>query len=172
MDHWDKKLIEILLEERIFPKLYKRYVDDIDLILKVGNSSIKSEEEVMKFIQIKANTIDKNIQVTYEYSSKYDDRRLPVLDLKVWIGLCKDGKYRILHSHYIKEVSSRSVIHSRSAHASDAKFNVCVNEAIRILKNCSQHLERSECQTHLEYFVQRLSFSEYDLQYRYNIITI
>ena len=64
MDHWHKKLIEILLEERIFPKMYKRYVDNIDLILKVGNSSLKSEEEVMKFIQIKANTIDKNIQVT------------------------------------------------------------------------------------------------------------
>ena len=37
--HWHKKLLEILLEERIFPKMYKRYVDDIDLILKVGNSS-------------------------------------------------------------------------------------------------------------------------------------
>ena len=61
----------------------------------------------MKFIQIKANTIDKNIQVTYDYSSNYDDRRLPVLDLKVWIVLCNDGKYRILHPHYIKEVSSR-----------------------------------------------------------------
>ena len=83
MDHWYKQLIEILLEERIFPKMYKRYVDDIDLILKVGNSSLKSEEEVMKFIQIKANTIDKNIQATYDYSSKYDDRRLPVL--KSWI---------------------------------------------------------------------------------------
>ena len=39
--------------------MYKRYVDDIDLILKVGNSGLKSDEEVMKFIQIKANTIDK-----------------------------------------------------------------------------------------------------------------
>ena len=124
----------------------------------------------MKFIQIKANTINKNIQVTYDYSSKYDDKRLPVLDLKVWIGLCKDGKYRILHSHYIKEVPSRLVIYSRPSHASDAKFNICVNEAIRILKNCSQHLARSECQTYLEYFVQRFSFSGYDLQYRYNII--
>ena len=116
----------------------------------------------MKFIQFKANSIDKNIQVTYDYSSKYDDERLPVLDLKVWIGLCNDRKYRILHSHYIKEVSSRSVVHSRSAHASD-EFNICVNEATRIL---NKHLERSECQTHLEYFVQRLSFSGYDLQYR------
>ena len=49
--------------------MYKRYVDDINLILKVVNSNSKSEEEVTKFIQIRANTIDKNIQVTYDYSS-------------------------------------------------------------------------------------------------------
>ena len=167
MDHWDKQLMQILIEERIFAQMYKRYVDDIDLILKVSNNNLKGEEEVMKFIQLRANTINKNIQVTYDCSSKYDDRRLPVLDLKVWIDLCKDGKYRIPHSHYIKDVSSRLLIHSRSAHPPEAKFNICVNEAIRILKNCSQHLEWGECKTQLEYFVQRLAFSGYDLQYRY-----
>ena len=45
MDHWDKKLIEILFEERIFPKMYKRYVDDINLILKVGNSSLRVKKK-------------------------------------------------------------------------------------------------------------------------------
>ena len=32
---------------------------------------------------MKANTIDESIQVTYDYSSKYDDGRLPVLDMKI-----------------------------------------------------------------------------------------
>ena len=170
MDYWDKQLLQILSQQKIIAKMYKRYVDDINLILKVSNTTLTSEEDVMKFIQMKANTIDKSIQVTYDHRSKYDDRRLPVLDVKVWIDLCKDGKYRLLHSHYIKDVSTRLVIHSRSAHAPNAKFNICVNEAIRILKNCSPHIEWEECKSHLEYFAKRLAFSGYDIQYRYNVI--
>ena len=165
-----KGLIQILTEENIIAKIYKRYVDDINLILKNCNDNLKNEKEVMKFIQMKANTIDESIQVTYDISSKYDDGRLPVLDMKIWIGLSKDGRYKILHSHYIKDVSSRLVIHSRSAHAPGMKFNVCVNEAIRILKNCSSHIEWEEGKSQLEYFAKRLSFSGYDVQYRYNVL--
>ena len=44
------------------------------------------------------------------------------------------------------------------------------DKAIRILKNCSQHIEWEECKSHLEYFAKRLSFSGYDVQYRYNVL--
>ena len=50
------------------------------------------------------------------------------------------------------------------------KFNVCVNEALRIIKNCSNNLEWEECRYHLEYFVMRLQFSGYDHKYRYEVI--
>ena len=124
----------------------------------------------MEYVQKQANQIDKNIQVTYDYSKNYEDGKLPVLDLKVWIGLNKDGDYKILHSHYVKDVTSRLLIHSRSAHDPKVKFNVCVNEALRIIKNCSEQLEWKECITHLEYFTKRLQYSGYDLQYRYDVI--
>ena len=124
----------------------------------------------MEFIQQKANHIDKSIQVTYDCSELYDDGKLPVLDIKVWIGLNKEGNYKVLHTHYIKDVASRLLIHSRSAHDPNMKFNVCVNEAVRIIKNCSIHLEWEHHINHLEYFIKRLQFSGYDHMSRYKII--
>ena len=170
MNDWDNRLVDILMKGNIVPKVYKRYVDDINLILEVPNDKFNDEKSVMEFVQNEANKIDKNIQVTYDYSKRYDDERLPVLDVKVWIGLNKEGEYKVLHSHYVKDVTSRLLIHSRSAHDIKMKFNVCVNEALRIIKNCSYHLDWEECRLHLEYFVKRLQFSGYDHKYRFKVI--
>ena len=95
---------------------------------------------MMEFIQQKANQIDESIQVTYDCSECYNDGKLPVLDVKVWIRLNKEGEYKILNSHYVKDVASRLLIHSRSANDPRMKINVCVNEAVLIVKNCSVHL--------------------------------
>ena len=170
MDDWDNRVIEVLKKEDNDPKVYKRYVDDIDLIIQVMKNNLGDEKSVMEFVQRKANLIDRNIQVTYDYSKCYEDGKLPMLDIKVWIGMNNEGDYKILHSHYIKEVTSRMLIHARSAHDPKMKFNVCVNEAIRIIKNCSVHLEWEECKAHLEYFAKRLQFSGYDHKYRYEVI--
>ena len=45
---------------------------------------------------------------------------------------------KILHTHYMKDVSSRAVINAFSAHSMEMKTNVMVNEVCRILKNCSR----------------------------------
>ena len=170
MNDWDSRLVEVLMKENITPQVYKRYVDDINLILDLSNDKLDDERSVMEFIKNEANKIDENIQVTYDYSKRYDDGRLPVLDVKVWIGLNKNGEYKVLHSHYVKDVSSRLLIHSRSAHDVQMKFNVCVNEALRVIKNCSYHLDWEECRSNLEYFVMRLQYSGYDHKYRYKVI--
>ena len=60
-----------------------------------------------------ANTIDACIQSTYDYGSKYEDGRVPMLDLKLWIGENESGEYKVLHTHYMKEVSSRYLIQDR-----------------------------------------------------------
>ena len=93
-----------------------------------------------------------------------------MLDIKIWIGINKEGEYKVLHSHYVKAVTSRLLIHSRSSYDMKTKFNVCVNEALRIIKNCSNHLDWEECRRHLEYFVMRIKFSGYEHKYRYEVI--
>ena len=51
------------------------------------------------------------------------------------------------------------------------KINVLVNEALRIMRNCSKHLPREDVNKHLQYFTQRMQFSGYPQEYRYEVMT-
>ena len=50
------------------------------------------------------------------------------------------------------------------------KMNVLVNEATRILKNCSKHLPREAVNKHLQYFVKRMQYSGYPQEHRYEVL--
>ena len=100
------------------------------------------------------------LQVEIDCGYNHEERkgRLPVLDVEVWVGETEDGKLKILHSHYMKDVSSRLVMGSRSAHGENTKRNVMVNEICRILKNCSIYLPWEEAADKVSYFVKRRVF--------------
>ena len=166
---WDKQLIERMNNAKLELKMYKRYVDDANVIVNDLRTDTTDEEVIKKVSEI-ANTIDKNIKSTYDYGSKYEDGRLPMLDLKLWIGQNEEGNYKILHTHYMKEVSSKFLIHEKSSHPDNIKFNTLVNEGLRILRNCSTHLCWEECSRHLQHFVHRMQFSGYDHTYRAKVM--
>ena len=73
--------------------------------------------------------------------------------------------------HYMKDLSSRHLLNYRSAHPENMKINVLVNEALRIMRNCSQHLERRVVTQHLQYFVKRMQYSGYPQEYRYEVLS-
>ena len=82
---WDKQLIARTNDAQLILRLYKRYVDDGNVIVDDMQTNTTDEEVIKKVNEI-ANTIDACIQSTYDYGSKYEDGRVPMLDLKLWIG--------------------------------------------------------------------------------------
>jgi hypothetical protein len=88
----------------------------------------------------------------------------------MWIGRNKDNIYKVMHDHYMKPVATRSLIHSDSAHPDNVKMNILVNEARRILRNCSPELDWTDTAAHLNYFVQRMQYSGYDKEARYKVM--
>jgi hypothetical protein len=96
MSWWDGQLVVLLREERIFALFYKRYVDDINLLLKcecTDETEIEGpmDRHVMEKVRRIANTIHSNIKATCDCGSNYEDEKLPVLDLKIWIGGSENG---------------------------------------------------------------------------------
>ena len=174
MSWWDGQLNHLLREARMITILYKRYVHDINMVVEMeGEEEFNgpTDRHVMERIREIADTIHPRTKTTCDYGSNYDDGRLPMLDIKIWIGNSTNGQRKILYEHYMKDVSSRHVINYLSAHPEEMKMNVLLNEAIRILRNCSEHLPNEEKTKHLQYLVNRMQFSGYPQAYRYEVIT-
>ena len=177
MNHWDRKFKEILQRKNIDVMLYKRYKDDINLILRILYRSQdvvldRTEREKLTLANIirLADSIHPSIKVTGDVPSNYEDSRLPILDLKVWIGEIETNTYKVITSHYMKDVSTRAVINERSSHPVNMKKNVLINEVIRILRNCNSFLKWEETADHISYFMKRLQFSGYDQTFRYEVV--
>ena len=119
-----------------------------------------------------ADEIHTSIQVEVDCGYNHPERqgRLPILDVEVWIGEAEDGSMRILHSHYVKDVSSRLVMESRSAHGENTKRNVMVNELCRIMKNCSVYLPWDEVAEKVSYYVRRMEYCGYGEDFRYAVV--
>ena len=175
---WDRMLLENMTSNGIDAVVYGRYKDDVNFVLQVDNveGEIEFGEErdkrVMKKVKDLANSIHPSIQVEVDCGYNHPERhgRLPILDVEVWIGDAEDGTTRILHSHYMKDVASRLVMASRSAHGENTKRNVMVNELCRIMKNCSLYIPWEEVAQKLSYYVRRMEYSGYEEQFRYTVV--
>ena len=108
--------------------------------------------------------------MTADAAVEHEDERMPTLNVKIWIGKTNEGTTKILHTHYMKGVSSRAVINAASAHSMEMKKNVMVNEVCTILKNCSRYQEWEEVTRHVEYFMKRLQYSGYDQRFKYEVL--
>ena len=166
-------MIVLLMQEGMIAILYKRYVDDINMLIAMqieGEINGPKDRYVMERVKEIADTIHPSTKTTCDYGSNYNDNKLPMLDVKMWLGDSTNGQRKILHEHYMKDVSSRHVINHRSAHPEEMKINVLVNEALRILRNCSEHLPNQVKTSHLQYLVNRMQFSGYPQSYRYEVM--
>ena len=135
---YNKKLLERLEENGMAPFMYKRYVDDINVVMPKprGAEGYEGDEYAMMNLQRIGNDIHPSIQLEVDYPTKSDDKKLCILDLKMWVN---DDMY-VVYEHYMKNVSSKYLIHSRSAVAARVKRTVNTQEALRILLNCSRRL--------------------------------
>ena len=176
MERWDKMFLIRLGGGDIEAVLYGRYKDDVNFVLDARGVEADTEvgderdRRVMERVRLMADGVQDSIKVEVDCGYNHPDRRVPVLDLVVWIGEGEDGRLRIMHSHYMKAVVSRSVMFSRSAHGGTTKRNVMVNEVYRILKNCSVHLPWLDTAAKVSDFVRRMEWSGYEPGFRYEVV--
>ena len=177
MCEWDRLLMMKMEDDGFLIMLYKRYKDDVNFVVKclVGLTIAEGQERdkaVVGRIKRLAESIDPHLKVSTDVCSAHDDGRLPILDLKTWIGRDQVGIVRILFSHYMKDVSSRAIMHLRSSHSDKMKFNVFVNEVLRILRNCSPHtVWEQEAARHVTYFMRRMQYSGHSEEMRYRVVS-
>ena len=114
----------------------------------------------MEIIKIVGNNIHPSIQLEVDCPSIDDDRKLPILDLKVWVAVI-NGCNRMVHELYSKEISSKAVIHAKSALPWQQKGTLLTQEILRFMLNCSKDIPWEIIVKHVDKMVLRLQFSGY-----------
>ena len=187
---WDRTLKSRLAESGILVRLMKRYVDDVNLAAQEvplgaryedGRLVIKQEEiegdmlipgdrRTMEIVRDIGNSIHPSIQLEVDYPSNYEDGKMPLLDLKVWVQEGGDGSSRIVHEFYTKDVSSKSVINAKSAFSWRQKRTVLTQELLRVLLNCSPDIPWDRVITHANTMVLRMQYSGYSKKFRHEVV--
>ena len=168
---WDDKLLTKLEKLDWKPKMLKRYVDDLNTVvigvkpgtrynatedkLEVVEDQIegdleKEEDEItMKVFGGIANSVDPNIEVEIDFPSKYDDKMMPILDMKMAINDEEEVKYMF----HRKPQSNKFTMMARSALPQRIKRSTLSKEALRRLLCCSLNLEEQKKIEVMEDFV-------------------
>ena len=192
MTWWDKQFLMKLQQVNILCTLYKRYVDDINQALKgdvngkryVNGELLEDEEKrreddrkekdqvMMELVKAIGDEIHPSIKLEVDYPSRYTDKRLPILDLKVWVDKRQnDGKRVIFYEYYEKLISSKWVIHVNTALPMQCKRTILTQQVLRILLNCSKDLTWQDKTKHVNEFMRKLQFSGYNKKFRYEVVS-
>ena len=176
---WDDKLLKKLEKLDWKPKMLKRYVDDLNTVvigvkpgtrynaaedkLEVVEDQIEGDEEkegdeiTMNLFGEIANSVEPSIKVEIDFPSKYDDKMMPILDMKMAINEEQEIEYMF----YRKPQSNKFTMMARSALPDKVKRSTLTNEALRRLLCCSPNLEEQKKVEAMEEYARMLRRSGY-----------
>ena len=179
-----QKLKNKLNEIKVEVTLLKIYVDDVNGSFgvvekgfdyvdgKLAFSTEKEEEDkelpddmvTMKVVQKVANEIDSMIVMTIDVPSNHKSKKVPMLDIQVWIN--NDDENKIYYSFFEKETKSPFVMYKSSAMPMRKKFECLGQEVFRRLHNTKQE----EMISIMNKFMLELKMSGYNAFDRFQII--
>ena len=186
---WDRELIKRLEEATrdISWKLllYLRYVDDENCIAEemplgaklingkvcVKTENIDSDKNVPGDIRTAmimkeiANEISPCIQVEIDCPSLHENKKMPILDLEVWIE-----ENKVMYQYYRKPMSNFLVLMERSAMPTKMKRVCLIQEIVRILRNTKKELHEKVKIGFLNEFALRMKDSGYTSTFRREVI--
>ena len=128
MIDWDQEMIHIMITRNIQIELFLRYVDDVNLALRLEQKDDIPqdifEEEVAKTITEIADSIRPGVlKFEADIPSRHHDLKLPILDIKCWI---KDDI--IMFDFYKKDVNTDNVLGPNSGFTPKVLRNILLQE--------------------------------------------
>ena len=184
MMKWDKLYLERVRKAGLEMKFYERYIDDSNQAAVVPPPGARYDHETRKVIIDRrliaededeekrvarvltdiANDIMSDIKMETDHPNKNEDRKMPILDMKVWQD-SQDGY--ILFQHYEKSMATKKIMHAESAQSSSCKKSVHTQEILRRLFNSSKRLDwATEVAPVISRYMARMMTAGYPKLYR------
>ena len=154
---------------QVFEKGWRWEGGDMKWRLEYKEEDEELDEEddvrVMREFRRLCNSIWPWIQVKEDVGSKYEDKKLPILDLKVYVVELVNEygvKYWVPRwSFYEKPMKSQYVLMKESAMGKKTKVTTLTQEVIRRLRNTSREAEDSEREEVMTKFAVKMWKSGY-----------
>ena len=118
------------------------------------NDGLEDDARTFGILRDIANSLDQDIQMTVDVPSDFPDRRLPVLDLAIFV---RDNQ--VHHSFYQKPMATPFVNLQRSALPAKTKRDSLFQEGIRRLRNMSEEIITLKRSSYLRPFFQFTRFT-------------
>ena len=131
-----------------------------------NDSRTDDDKRTMGIIKEIANKIDENLKVTYDVPSNYEDRRVPILDVKAGI----DDNDKIIYTFYKKPIANELVTLRSSALSMKQKMTILTQQGFTVLHNTSEDINDNVKVDLLNEFMYRLQISGYSESERENIL--
>ena len=112
-----------------------------------------------------ANSVEPSIKVEIDFPSKYDDKMMPILDMKMAINEEQEIEYMF----YRKPQSNKFTMMARSALPDKVKRSTLTNEALRRLLCCSPNLEEQKKVEVMEEYARMLRRSGYSERFTVHV---
>ena len=130
-----------------------------------SDKDVPEDERTMKELNKIGSSIHPSIKTTFDFPSKNQNLKMPLLDLEVWT---ENNKVRF--SHYEKPMSSKFTIPIQSAHSWKMKMAVLHREAVRRMLNMDKDHSWEEVTSVLNKYSRKLERSGYSSSTRADII--
>ena len=184
MLRWDKLYLKKVKKAGVDMKLYERYADDSNQVaiapppgaiyskqhqkvLIDENLALHDDDEekrVATVLKDIANDVMDDVQMEEDYPGKNEDKKLAILDMKVWID---KTEVFIMFEHFEKPMKTKKIMHAQSAISASCKRSVHTQEVVRRLLNSSTRLDWSlEVAPVISQYMARMMQAGYPEQYQ------
>ena len=133
---------------------------------------VKADERSIRLLAEIGNSIDKDIQLTYDAPSMNKGGKMPLLDTEVWLET-NDPQYKkgkIMFSHYRKPMASNLTIQEKSALPHKQKITIMTQEILRIKRNTHPDVPEQVWKQHCTNYMQRMKNSGWHAGYRKRVL--
>ena len=137
------------------------------MVFDINHPTASLEDDARTFLILKdiANIQDPDIQMEVDYPSVHENKRLPVLDLGVFVV-----NNKIQFGFYSKKMTSPYVNMYISAISAKTKGDSLLQEGLRRSRNMSDGIGEYEKKDTLSRFMNTLRISGYDNKYRFQLL--
>ena len=130
--------------------------------------NIPSDKITMEVNRDIANEVDEMIVITADIPSHYNDGKIPMLDVKVWIN--DNDKSKIYYTFSEKPTKSSFVLSKTSSMPISKKIECLGQEVFRRLHNTKKEIDEEYKVAILNEFMVKLKISGYNKHNRYQFL--